>query len=513
MPSAIEYVPPTDTSRDNFSAVVTSERIMRRTDWRIANNYYMGNHDEQLDLDEDGTNDNVTINLVKAGADRTVSMLFPEMPQFRLKPDNIQLTPEEEWIKNLFLHNNGLDNLTLLALRGFLSGHIFLRVKAAKPFPKIYVLDPTTVTVYWSADNDAEVLWYEVRSWIGNQAVITDYVKNVDNDGGVSWVIFTYKSTSKVGDYYNSLEVPTRHGIGYKSVFSKQISISTPPLDTLEFGATKFELVGKPEIHPFEIPPIIEQPHLPHPNSRYGLMEFTQKDLQDSINKISSLRNQIIRESASPVDILTGSDIDDVVEGDGFLTVPSANARVTRLQLSGDLQALNTSLDTLITSFLTEMRVVLFRGGIKDLQRVTNASVRTLFLDALAKNQILKANYGSVLRKAVKLALLFGFRDKLIAKNPVNEVVHISWADPLPVDQLEVAQVNQISVVGGWMSKQQAATAQGLDWGVVQSNQQAEFQEGLDRQKQAMENMPVPEENQTEPANTQSTQENIDNSQ
>lgn len=463
MPSAVRYVPPTEAGRNDFNGEVEEERRKRRDKYQLALQYYKGEHPEQLeyDPDDDEHNDNAVINLVQMTADRTVSFLFPQMPIVETDPASVDDTEEEKWIKGFFEANGGLQALVKLGLRGFLSGHAFLRIKPAPEkrrkrkgvYPTMTVLDPTTVSVYWKADDVADVLWYEMRYMVGDKVYIQDFVKDEDKE---QWVIYTYKS---VGQQDNNNPFPgdaTAHG-----------SSSTIGLDQLSFsigGGGVFELEGKPAIHKSLIPPIIEFPHLPHPDDYYGMGEFTQQTLQDTINRIVSLRNKLVSENASPVDVVIGAEPDDVEPSKGLVTIAAPGAKLQRLELKGDLAGISGTLDKLIETYLAVARVVLLKGEAKDLQRVTNASVRTLFLDALSKNELLQSAYGFGLKRLVMLALAMGFEAEQLKTNPETLDVSIHFPTPLPVDDTEIANQNTIMVGMGARSLRTAATKMGDDW-------------------------------------------------
>lgn len=455
MPAALTYVKPTSPDRNSFSGEFLSEREVRRKRYRQALDYYLGEQDKQL-IVEDPTDpdDNLMINLVQMTADRTVSFLFPEVPKFETDPASIEDTEEETWIKEFFEFNGGLASLSKLALRGFLAGHSFVRLKPVPQdrlgepgvFPSMVVLDPSFITIFWKADDVADVLWYEMRYMVGSRVYIQDFV----NVGEAGWLIYTYRT---VVDQNTFTGTTTHHGLGDNIV-----------MDRIEFNEGVFEQVGSPALHTSRIPPIIEFPHLPHPDDRYGLSEFTQKDLQDAINRIASERNRIVRENSDPIDVVTGISPNELEDEGSIITIENPAARVNRLEMKGDLTGITAVLDKLIETYLAIARVVLLKGEAKDLQRVTNASVRTLFLDALSKNKLLQSSYGSALKKLVKLALEMGFAARQIQANPDALKIKITFATPLPTDDTEIANINAISVNGGWMSPRTAATSQGLDW-------------------------------------------------
>lgn len=488
MPSATEYLPPTDAARDGFAVELQREKTARRTIYRTAMDYYRGVHPEQVAHEPGTPNDNTIINLVQMTADRTVSFLFPKVPEFKttLKTErrrkSAEETVEERWIRDFIEYNGGLKMLTKLALRGFLAGHSFVRVKVAEkgePYPRIIILDPTSVSVYWRADDVADVLWYEYRYFVGSRVYIQDFVKIAPN----TWKIYTYRSTNNNS---NNLSGSVTHH-GKANVI----------LDTLEFSAGSYEQVGEAAVHLAPVPPIIEFPHLPHPDDYYGLSDFSQQDLQDTINRIASERNRIVRENSDPTDVITGADVDEVQDDGGIVTIASAAAKVQRLEMKGDLSAISDTLQQLIETYLSIARVVLLKGEAKDLQRVTNTSVQILFLDMLSKNNLLRDTYGAALKQVVKLGMMMAFVAGFPGmRNPDTLDLRIDFQSPLPVDLTELANVNVQLVTLGARSLQTAAVSMGDDWDFEREAREDEHQENLRRTKEAQDMM-QPEEEET----------------
>lgn len=482
MPAAIEYVPPTDKRRDAFNRELLTERRVRRDRYETALKYYDGKHPEQLDYDPDiDPNDNTTINLVKITAERTVSFLFPSLPKFQTDPDAIEPTPEEEWIGQFIEANGGLVSLTKLGLRGFLAGHTFVRVKPGRKrdeMPKMILLDPLAITVFWNADDVGEVLWYENRYVVGEDVYIQDYVSYPDEGEAGEWRIYTYK-TKQVDTETLLGGANSPHGAG-----------PMPRVHLIDYvDAQVMEPVPTPEgrpygLHTSPIPPIIEFGHLPHPDDRYGHGEVTQTDLQDTVNRVWSEINRIVRKHSDPVDVITGADVDDVESGDDIMTVASTDAKVQRLEMKGDLQAALSTVEKLVETYLAVARVVLLKGEAKDLQRVTNASVRTLFIDALAKNEILRHAYGNGLVQIVKLALLMSGKFTASAK---DLRIALKWPEALPTDKLEIAQINQLMTQMKAQSRRTSATDMGKDWAFEQAAMEAEVELDMQHQEAQMQ--------------------------
>lgn len=468
MPVALKYVPATDTKRDEFRVAVMRERTAIRERYNTAMSYYKGNHPDQLGV-YDGVDDNTFINLVKMTADRTSTFLFSAVPKFQIDPASLEDTPEEVYIKEVIEANGGLAFLVKLALRGFMAGHSFVKVMYRKNAPSIVLLNPLDVLVYTRADDSSSVLWYEVRMKVGNTYIIEDYVQNEHNE---AWTVYTYHK--QIGTNINILN-NTHH---------EQSLRGDLELDMLSFAG--FAEV-KREAHNFAIPPIIDIPHLPDPDSFYGLNEVDQIDLQNTINRVISELNRIIRENADPVDVLTGADLEEIKDEGGIIAVPAAGAKVQRLELKSDLMGINGTLNKLIEVYLTVSRVVLLSGDVKDLQRVTNASVRTLFLDAIAKNNILKSTYGEGLKKVIRLCLMFGYKFGKVGVNPENLPLTIKFAEPLPTDLSEIANIAAILVPMGAQSLATTSEMMGNEWSFEHSAIKSEREEKLEWQKKEAE--------------------------
>lgn len=459
MPSATKYIAATHQERNVFHVPIVSERTRRRMAYRKAIDYYNGQHTPQLTGDE--STYNTYINMVKMTADRTVSFLFPDMPVVELDPNSIEPTNEEIWVKKLLDYNGGLSLLTKLGLRGFLSGHNFVKIVPGNPYPKIISLDPNSVTMFWRADDINDVLWYEVRYYAQGRIWIQDYVKIEDD----LWAIVTYKT-----------RIRNQELIGQAP---GNVGEANATLDYLEFGADKFEHEST-ALHTSKIPPIVAWSHYPNPDDIYGAGEFNQSDLQDLINRIASERNRIIRENSDPVDVLIGADADEIESHSNMYAISNPSAKVTRLQMNGDLTGLNNVLDKLIETYLSIARVVLLKGEAKDLQRVTNASVRTLFLDALAKNQVLQDVYKRSLSHIIRLCLEMAYADGEVEINPDTIDITIGFASPLPVDMTEVVNTVNIAMNAGVMSKRTGRIKLNLDPAFEQAAITAEREDDRD---------------------------------
>lgn len=451
MPTAVEYVPPTSSERNNFYNVLAREYQSRSSQYYDALNYYNGVHAQQLVIEDDTPDDNVYKQLVKQTADRTISFLFPSVPTIELDPNSISETPAELWVREFLDFNGGLHSMTKLGLRGFLSGHVFARVIPNSPYPRFHSLDPLSVNVYWKADEISDVVWYEQRFFVGDNYYIKDFV----NQGNGTWKIYTYQGQTQS---FNSVDfnTPTHHG-------RDMVSVDNNMYTHIDSGS--FKLV-KTENHTYYIPPIFDCPHLPNPNGYYGLSEFNPafKKLQDTINRVASERSASTRENFEPVDVITGADQDEVDAEGSVITVANPSAKVYRLQTKSDGAGINEQLQDLINDYLLTSRVVILKGKPADLQRVTNASLKALFLDQINKTNILRSSYGAMLADVIKVALLMGYKQGTVDINPANIKPIVLFPEPLPMDAKEIVDTNAIAINAGFMSRRTASTRLGLRW-------------------------------------------------
>ena len=411
MPSVKQYYSYGSNKRNNLSLELIKEYSVRKEGYSSALNYYNGKHNVK-DVED------IIINLVKITCDRTVQFLFPKLPIFELDISTFNRTKEEEYIVNTFEANGGLAFLYRLATLGFLSGHNFMLVNSPetslyKTYPRFNILDPLAVTIFWDESEPTRVVWYEVN----NKETVTDFIKITD----YFWYIVIWNKT------------------------------------------TKERILEEEYVSP--VPPLIEWQHYPNPLDGYGVSEFGQKVLQDKINNMANVLYKISLANAEPVDVILGADIDEIEKKEGnLLAVSSTTADIKRLEIKGNMAGIKEVLDRFIEVYLNVVRVVLLKGEPVDLQRVTNAAVRTLFLDSLAKREILMSTYNKGLTEVVKTILLMGYSQGYLDRNYADDNVDINFHVPLPVDLSEVANQNILALQGGYISKSTAAARLGLDW-------------------------------------------------
>jgi hypothetical protein len=461
MPSALNYVPPTDKDRHNLWVQANMERERRRAQYQLNLSYYRGDHPKTVPVEYDDRgkvimDDNVIINLIKTAADRTSTFVMPTLPVVRTDLDRVERNEWDLYLEKFIREKMNLHFLTKWVLRGSLAGHTFLQVSDVDGEPHVTLLDPVSVAAYWRADDVADVIWYEMLFYIGGILHVRDYYK-VDT----GWSIDTYKAKGE----------PSNNTLASVLFPDPQSNISKTYSTAATFPS--FEKISS-VVFTMKDSPVLSVPHLPDPDNYYGHSDFGQMNLQDAINRLASIRNQIARESSAPVDFIAGADPKTVSYDGGVFSSPNPDAKVVRLETKGDLAGLTNALESLVSQLLAQLRVVLLKGDAKDLQRVTNASVRTLFLDALAKNEILRDTYLRAIKAACRVALAIGYKHGKVPMFPNDREIYVSMDTPLPVDKTENANVVALGIAGGYMSRRSGAELMGLNWQFEQANIEGE---------------------------------------
>ena len=141
--------------------------------------------------------------------------------------------------------------------------------------------------------------------------------------------------------------------------------------------------------------------------------------------------------------------------------------------------------------------------------RVTNASVRTLFLDAIAKNNILQSSYGRSLKLIVELGL------KMSGLPTANKEfdAQVIFSNPLPTDYTELANQLQIIANIGAISKRTVANKMDLNWAFEQAAMGAEQEQAMKQQEAQMALMqkfrPDPNQQDNKSNNEQNSKKNL----
>lgn len=458
------YIPPTDPRRFRLDIDGDKERRHRRKLFQENERYYNGDMDDPLIVDEnDPVNDNVILSILKQTVDRTLSFVFPEIPKLVIDPD-IEESPDETFIDDTLRINGGLVFLNGLVYNGALAGHVFVKIMEADPtlegseeFPRLVNLHPCNITIYWDAGDQDRVLWYENQYQAGEDNFIQDTW--FDNN---RWLTQTYIKPK---------------------------------------GRQRWQTKGELSIWDSILSPIIDVQHLPDAVRKYGKPDITTdlRKLNDGVNRVASDVSRILKHHAFPKTVVTGATSGDINSSEigGLYSIANSDAKVVNLEMESDLASSMGYLDTLVDNMYLTTRVVKVTGAVKDYQRVTNASIRSVYLDQLAKNQLLRWSYGELLQKIARRILLLKYNgNQAKAVRPT-----VLWQDPLPMDDTEA--INTLAVERNMhiVSQETASKKRGYDWESEEQkqineaklpfNQNPTDQGGSQLAKTPKENIPV----------------------
>lgn len=469
MPSAVRYEPPYSSHRES-SYTVSVRRRDREERYKKALRYYNGEQSDFFDKPQGQPDDNVVVNLVQITADRTLSFLFADMPTFEISPEQTEQTEEEKWLEQAWDANQGLSFLHKIALNGFLSGHVYVRVlppDEIHEYPRLIALDPTSVNTYWRADDLNTVLWHEIRWQVGDELHILDVIHELPR--------VETREVSVTDAPYTEEQLIDLEAQGLVQLQQKQMEGSDEFETVLiireelpeswrlieyvsKTGNSRYEKIAEDDWDS-PLPPVIHWQHLPNPNRFYGKSEADNLNLQDTVNFLYSSLNRIIRFHAHPRTVAFGVEAEEIVPTaiDHMWAIDNTDARIDNLELRSELTAAQAIAQTLLDVYLSEKRVVVLRGEVRDFQRVTNAGVRTVFIDSLSKNVILRKNYAYGLSTISKVMMM-------VTGMTVPDKILVQYKDPLPMDDKEAIDVLAIENSLGIVSKETMAAKRGYAW-------------------------------------------------
>jgi hypothetical protein len=400
---------------DKNSELAKTEYLARRLEIEKRVRYYDGDHKKWI-VDAE-TNapvaENVTVNVSGKVVDQTVSMLMGKSPKIATGDETIDALIEEIADANLddvFYHD--------LAEAGALAGHVFVKFSPDEEKKVRWILqDAALVTVYWPPSDGKRAIGYKIE-WSEGK---TDYRQDILFQAErMSWII----------------------------------------LDLKKEGTGKWERTKEDTIWPYIFPPIVDWQNLPNYKSYYGKSDLKLVEMNDSINFSASNINLILKYHAHPKTIATGVSAEKITETavDGLWTVENEAAKIYNLEMQSDLASSMNYLEFLRAEFFSEQRAVDVASMKDRIGQLTNFGLRTLFLDALAKNSTKQLLYGYGLKELI-------YRSLVILSVPVDaKAINVTFYDPMPENKTETAQEAKTENEAGFISHQTGSEMLGHDW-------------------------------------------------
>lgn len=433
MPAATKYNPQDEDLRKE----AISERAGRLADANKAEAYYRGDHKKPLRVKPTEPDLNVIVNQFAARIDRRRDFLFPAFPDIELDDDDSEVNDDETWLDQAWEANGDAVLAGEMCLDGCKFGHVYARLLEPNkriPYPRVRLLN--NVITYWKADDVDSALWHEVQ-WTVGKITFRQDILDLDAMG---------------------------EGSGYLiNEFQQEVNASGKASSWTRMGSERW---------PYETPPIVDWQHWPKPRVYYGGSEAGDLDLNDALNRVLSQASSVIRNHAFPKTVATGvqaGKVDVATAIDSFWTIQNAQAKVYNLEMQSDLSAITNMANALEKAYTVQGRIVVISGNPADFARLTNLAVRTVFMPMVNANKTLQRQYGNGI-KQLSLAML------CMAKRRYDYTPTLEWAESLPENDLEQAQLVQILRGLGLMSKQTGASEVGLDWVTEQERMDDESQ-------------------------------------
>jgi len=240
----------------------------------------------------------------------------------------------------------------------------------------------------------------------------------------------------------------------------------------------KWEQLGDVVDWPWPFAPIVSWQNLPDAESPYGLSDLEDViAIQDRYNFIQANVSKIVRYHAHPKTWGIGSLVTQASWGpDDIIWLQGEHAKVENLEMHTDLKSSMELANAMRQDLFDISRTVdatLVHQRLSS--ALTNFGLRVLYKDALDKNYTKRELYGEALLEVNRrLLMLEGYTGE--QADPGS----IVWPDPLPVEELNQAQVVGLDLANGIVDKQTASGIRGYDWDQVKDRLKEEQQDSAD---------------------------------
>ncbi|MGZ3677030.1 MAG: phage portal protein [Ktedonobacterales bacterium] len=377
---------------------------MRLEQMRSAWDAYRGKFPQPLHNRPRRNNDSVILNRCGPIVDKGVSFLFGKHIGFQVGED---ADPRSQaWLDAFWKANRKMAFLHNLGVNGGVTGHVFVKLLEATPYPRLVVLDTTMLSVEHAPDDIENVRAY-IISYTGNaepsSATVTEYRKRIERTGNLD------------GDEWRIVE-------------QKRV------------GGVWIDGTVTPWPYPFS--PIRQRQNLPAPNQFWGAPDLTPDILQlnRDINFVASNVQRIIKYHAHPKTWVTGLNGNKLsVAPDETIILPEG-ATMGALEMHSDLASSMAFLKELTTALDVSARIpAITLGDLQDIPRgtISGAAIELLYGVAVEKTETKRSLYGELLEDICRCALAMGGFD------PMTDIA-IVWPDILPSDKMAAANEAQV---------------------------------------------------------------------
>lgn len=354
--------------------------------WRA----YHGQYPKLLKIRAGQPDDNVAINFARVIVDKGVSFLFGQDVNFEL--DEVIETDAERWLEQCWKFNRKMTLLQKLAFNGAISGHVFVKILPTKPFPRLILLAPETVSVMWEPDDIDRItsikIQYPAIDHISKKPIV---VRQLIERQGSSWRILDQRGTTDRSSWQTISDVEW----------------------------------------PYAWPPIVECQNLPCPNEFWGISDLEDDVLHliSSINFVVSNLVRIIRYHAHPKTWGRGFSSNQLSTAiDETIVFPSPDAELRNLEMQSDLSSSLLLYQRLRESLHEISRIPeVATGKLENIGALSGVALHILYQPLIEKTEMKRRTYGDMLIELNRRLLeLGGFGD--------SNFTTIHWPELIPGD-------------------------------------------------------------------------------
>jgi hypothetical protein len=393
----------------NAALVEQWEAQERERQLRFQRNwaYYTGRGTPRTLKIADGQefDDNVRTNWARLFVDKGVSFLFGAGLTVEVGADEERDEATEKVIEDIWQANDKDILLHILGTNGAVCGHAFVKLaqKPGQVEPRIILLDPANVAVFWHPDDYERVLGYRLQ-WTGIDPL-------------------TGRAITRRQDIAPNADPPTFWEI------TDYISRGT--------GA-RWEQIGS-ERWPFEFAPILSCQNLPAPNEYWGTEDLDELliDTMQTHNYLASNITRIIRFYAHPLTYVTGARASNIDRSPGGVFVLPAEAKMQNLEMQSDLSS-SIELVKMVQAWLHAQACVpeVATGRTEDLGALSGTALQVMYQPLVERTATKRRLYGRLIEDISRACLA-------MMGQPSDIDLRINWPTALPENESETLEASE----------------------------------------------------------------------
>lgn len=398
------------------------DRLQRfKLGWQV----YDGDMHKPLKVELGQRDDNVIVPLARSFVNTSVQFLLGEDLIFKSEDDRVNEVVDATWSGGTGRSNTKMLTLNKLAVSGGVTGHLFLKLRPENGQIKLSVLDPSYVSILWSQEDIDVVRRYRIQ-WPMIDKDNRPAVRRQDHtkqDNG-TWLIEDFISKA---------------------------------------GAGEWQLIGKPEVWPYDFPAIVDGQNLPRAHEYWGQsdLEGGLIDINNAINAVLSDIKKILTFHASPKTIaegMTPEQFDELNADPSALYFLPEGGDMRNLELSGDLTASIATYERL-KSVLHQVASIpeVATGKVDNIGSLSARAMQILYKPLIDLTTTKQMTHGHVYDEVNRRAcIISGIKDPILPD--------ILWPEVLPKDALDDAAAYEADLRMGIVSKETVASKRGYDF-------------------------------------------------